>query len=174
MSLETRVTRVLVELERLNYSTLSQTRYRQFYQRVLRYAREQGLANYSEEVGRQFLAASYECDGLNLPHPVPGKLHVPLRGIAMLGDMHLHGMIRRRHTHHESVGLPPPKSRKVWRPSRPIVSAVDIHRALGVRAPGVFTYSGTTWSPISGRSMLLPVPICPPLSQPCWATIPKL
>ena len=107
MSLETLITRVLVELERLNYSTLSQTRYRQFYQRVLRYAREQGLPNYSEEVGRQFLAASYDCDGLNLPHPVPGKLHVPLRGIAMLGDMHLHGMIRRRHMHRESVGLPP-------------------------------------------------------------------
>ncbi len=70
---------MLVELEKLHYSTLSQTQYRQFYPRVLRYIRERGLADYSDEVGHQLLATSYGCDWLDLPHPVPANLHVPLR-----------------------------------------------------------------------------------------------
>ena len=92
------VTGVLGELERMQYSELSRTRYRQFYRRVLTYASEHHIAAYSEDVGRKFLDACYGVDWLDLPHPVPQKLYVPLRGIAMLGDMQLHGMIFRRHS----------------------------------------------------------------------------
>ncbi len=99
MPISALVTQVLAELERLQYSALSQTRYRQFYQRVLAFAGEHHIVEYSEDVGRQFLDACYGLDWLDLPRPVPAKLHVPLRGLAMLGDMQVHGMILRRHTH---------------------------------------------------------------------------
>ena len=59
MPITTLVTQVLAELERLQYSALSQTRYRRFYQRVLAYAGEHRIVDYSEEVGRQFFQACY-------------------------------------------------------------------------------------------------------------------
>ena len=60
--IDTLVTRVLAELERLHHSALSKTRYRQFYQRVLDYAQKHRLADYSEDVGRQFFEACYAFD----------------------------------------------------------------------------------------------------------------
>ncbi len=139
MPITTLVTRVLAELERLQYSALSQTRYRRFYQRILAYAGERHIVDYSEDIGRQFFQACYACDWLDLPHPVPAKLHVPLRGLAMLGDMQMHRMILRRHTY--PSGESPP---------------LEIHAALTAFAADCERrgYSSRSWRTRRGRLRL--------------------
>lgn len=106
MPIDTLVTEVLTALDHLQYSALSQTRYRQFYQQVLRYASEHNVSDYSEDVGRRFFEAHYGCPWTALPDPIPTKLRVPLRGLALLGDMQIHGMILRRHSR-KPVAEPP-------------------------------------------------------------------
>lgn len=101
MPIQDAVDRVLAELQRLQYSETSQTAYRRFYQRVLAYADAHGVTPYSEALGRQFVEATYGCAWPELSQPLPPKLSGPVRYLASLTDVQLHGtVLRRRRRNH--------------------------------------------------------------------------
>lgn len=90
------VTSVLSELKRLQYTANSQAHYRRLYQRVLAYAREHGVRDYSEDFARQFFEATFHVSMRDLPQPVPQKFRHTLRILRSLGDYQLHGALLRR------------------------------------------------------------------------------
>lgn len=102
------VAQVLAELERRRYASRTQSLYRQFYQRFLRYAAARGIREYSVEVGRQFFEVTYQCRYADLTPPIPARLAPPLRYLASLADFQLHGTLLRRHSTKAPDGLPEP------------------------------------------------------------------
>lgn len=104
--IEEAVDRVLAELQRLHYAENSQLGYRRFYQRVLRYARSQQVTHYSEAFGRQFFVATYGCSWPELSQPIPKKLRPPVRYLASLTDVHLHGTVLRRRPRNQPYAIP--------------------------------------------------------------------
>ena len=90
------VTKVLAELERLNYSYNSICGFRRFYRRVIAFASEEGEHYFSEKLGRDFLKEKYGCTINYYIEAMPKKLKGPIRRIRVLGDYGLHGVIIRR------------------------------------------------------------------------------
>ena len=106
-TLEDLVARVLVELDRLQYSSNTRAGYRRFYQRVLAYAHVHGIRYYSEDFGRQFLETTFQCAMRDLPQPVPRKFRPALRHLRCLGDYQLHGTLLRRRLQKTPYEPPP-------------------------------------------------------------------
>jgi len=87
------VSKVLAELERLNYSYNSLCGFRAFYKRVTAFAREREEVYFSEELGREFLKEKYNCTINYYTETMPRPYKNPIRGIRILGDYQLHGVI---------------------------------------------------------------------------------
>jgi len=94
--IEVLVSKVLSELERLNYAYNTLCGYRAFYKRVIAFAKEKDEIYFSEALGRKFLKEKYNCtvDYYKYAMPKGHKSHI--RRIRVLGDYQLHGVIIRR------------------------------------------------------------------------------
>jgi hypothetical protein len=90
------VSKVLAELERLNYSYNSICGFRAFYKRFITFANEKEEIYFSEEFGRKFLKEKYGCTINYYTEAMPKTLKTPIRRIRVLGDYQLHGVIIRR------------------------------------------------------------------------------
>jgi len=90
------VDKVLVELERLNYSHNSLCGFRCFYKRVIAFAKEKEELYFSEELGSAFLKERYNCTVNYYTEVMPKSCKEPIRRIRILGDYQLHGVIIRR------------------------------------------------------------------------------
>jgi integrase/recombinase XerD len=90
------VSKVLAELERLNYSYNSLCGFRGFYKRVIAFANEKKQVYFSEELGREFLKEKYNCTINYYMEAMPKSHREPIRRIRVLGDYQLHGVIIRR------------------------------------------------------------------------------
>lgn len=96
LPIEELVTKVLSELERLNYSYNSLCGFRAFYKRVIAFASEKEELYFSEELGKDFLKEKYNCTVNYYREAMPKTLKGPIRRIRVLGDYQLHGVIIRR------------------------------------------------------------------------------
>ncbi len=94
--IEELVSKVLSELERLNYSYNTICGYRAFYKRVIAFARAEGEIHFSEQLGTDFLKAKYNCTVDYYNEVIPKNVKGPIRRIRVLGDFQLHGVIIRR------------------------------------------------------------------------------
>lgn len=90
------VSKVLEELERLNYAYNTLCSYRAFYRRIIAFAKEKEELYFSEELGRSFLKEKYNCTINYYTEAMPKSLKDPIRRIRVLGDYQLHGVIIRR------------------------------------------------------------------------------
>ncbi len=90
------VSKVLAELERLNYSYNSICSFRAFYKRFVAFANEKEEIYFSEELGRKFLKEKYDCTINYYTKAMPKTLKAPIRRIRVLGDYQIHGVIIRR------------------------------------------------------------------------------
>jgi integrase/recombinase XerD len=90
------VSKVLSELERLNYAYNTICGYRAFYKRVIAFAKEKDEIYFSETLGREFLKGQYNCTVEYYKEAMPKGLKGPIRRIRVLGDYQLHGVIIRR------------------------------------------------------------------------------
>jgi len=90
------VSKVLSELERLNYAYNTICGYRAFYKRVISFAKEKDEIYFSEALGRDFLKEKYNCTVNYYMEAMPKGLKGPIRRIRVLGDYQLHGVIIRR------------------------------------------------------------------------------
>ena len=90
------VSKVLAELERLNYSYNSLCGFRAFYKRVIAFANKKEEVYFSEELGREFLKEKYNCTINYYTEAIPKPYRNPIRRIRILGDYQLHGVIIRR------------------------------------------------------------------------------
>ncbi|WP_150844750.1 hypothetical protein [Clostridium sp. UBA1353] len=61
LPLEQLITKVLMELKKLNYSENTITGYSLLYRRIVNFANEKGQVFFSEELGREFLEKKYNC-----------------------------------------------------------------------------------------------------------------
>ncbi|QOY34706.1 site-specific integrase [Anaerobacillus isosaccharinicus] len=96
LTIEELVSKVLSELERLNYAYNTLCGFRAFYKRVVAYANAKGELHFSEEFGREFLKEKYNCTVNYYKEAMPKGLKNPIRRIRILGDYQLHGVIIRR------------------------------------------------------------------------------
>lgn len=94
--IEELVSKVLTELERLNYAYNTICGYRSFYKRVIAFAKERDEIYFSEVLGREFLEKKYNCTIDYYKEAMPKGVKGPIRGIRILGDYQLHGVIIRR------------------------------------------------------------------------------
>ncbi|ADG07396.1 site-specific integrase [Kyrpidia tusciae] len=101
------VEQVLADLKRLAYAQNTQLAYRRFYNRVLHYAKLQGVEHYSEAFGQKFFEATYGCQWTELPQPIPKKFRPPVRFLASLTDVQLHGTVVRRRPKNRPYEAPP-------------------------------------------------------------------
>lgn len=106
-TIEELVEQVLAELKRLGYAQNTQLIYRRFYNRVLHYAKLRGVEHYSEAFGRDFFEATYGCQWTELPQPTPRKFRPPIRFLASLTDVQLHGTVVRRRPKNSPYQAPP-------------------------------------------------------------------
>jgi integrase/recombinase XerD len=90
------VSKVLSELERLNYAYNTICGYRAFYKRVITFAQEKEEIYFSEALGRDFLEEEYNCTVDYYKETMPKGVKCPIRRIRVLGDYQLHGVIVRR------------------------------------------------------------------------------
>jgi len=90
------VSKVLAELERLNYSYNSLCGFRAFYKRVIAFANKKEEVYFTEELGREFLKEKYNCTINYYTEAIPKPYRNPIRRIRILGDYQLHGVIIRR------------------------------------------------------------------------------
>lgn len=90
------VSKVLSELERLNYAYNTICGYRAFYKRVISFAKTRDEIYFSEALGRDFLKETYNCTVNYYQEAMPKGLKGPIRRIRVLGDNQLHGVIIRR------------------------------------------------------------------------------
>lgn len=90
------VAKVIMELERLDYSYNSICGYRAFYKRVITFAMEKKEISFSEELGKKFLEEKYDCAVNYYVEAMPKSLRGPIRRIRVLGDYQLQGVILRR------------------------------------------------------------------------------
>lgn len=90
------VSKVLSELERLNYADNTICGYRAFYKRVIAFAKTKDQVYFSEALGKDFLKETYNCTVNYYRETMPKKLRGPVRRIRVLGDYQLHGVIIRR------------------------------------------------------------------------------
>lgn len=94
--IEELVSKVLSELERLNYAYNTLCGYRAFYKRVITFAKEKDEIYFSEALGKQFLKEKYNCTVDYYKETMPKGLKDSIRRIRVLGDYQLHGVIIRR------------------------------------------------------------------------------
>jgi integrase/recombinase XerD len=94
--IEELVSKVLSELDRLNYAYNTLCGYRAFYKRVISFAKARGEIYFSEALGRDFLEETYNCTVNYYQEAMPKGLKGPIRRIRVLGDYQLHGVIIRR------------------------------------------------------------------------------
>src|SRR5690625_3601833 len=94
--IEELASKVLSELERLNYAYNTICGFRSFYKRVIVFAKEKDEIYFSEALGRDFLKEKYNCTVNYYKEAMPRRLKDPIRKIRVLGDYQLHGVIIRR------------------------------------------------------------------------------
>src|SRR5699024_2383097 len=105
--IEDLVSKVLSELERLNYAYNTLCGYRSFYKRVILFAKEKDEIYFSEELGRKFLKEKYNCTVNYYKEVMPKKFRDPIRKIRILGDYQLHGVFIRRIVKKKGYVKPP-------------------------------------------------------------------
>src|SRR5690625_4956590 len=94
--IEELASKVLSELERLNYAYNTICGFRSFYKRVIVFAKEKDEIYFSEALGRDFLKEKYNCTVNYYKEAMPRRLKDPIRKIRVLGDYQHHGVIIRR------------------------------------------------------------------------------
>ena len=90
------VTKVLTELERLNYSHSSMCRFRSFYKNFISFCNKKEELYFSEKLGSEFLEVKYNCKINYYRQSMPSSFKNHIRKIRILGDYQLHGVIIRR------------------------------------------------------------------------------
>src|SRR5690625_4550267 len=105
--IEELVSKVLSELERLNYAYNTICGYRAFYKRVISFAKKRDEVYFSEALGRDFLEEAYNCTVNYYQGAMPKGLKGPIRNIRVLGDYQLHGVIIRRIVKKQGYVKPP-------------------------------------------------------------------
>lgn len=88
--------KVIEELQNLNYSYNTVCKYRAFYKRFNTYTEAREENYFSEELGRKYLKEQFGCTINYYLETSPKKLKGPIRYIRLLGDYQLHGIIVRR------------------------------------------------------------------------------
>lgn len=107
LKVEELVEKVLAELERLKYSYSSLCGFRGLYKRVIAFANEKEILYFSEELGKSFLHEKYNCAVNYYSEAMPTACKRPIRGIRILGDYQLHGVIIRRLVKKSAYVKPP-------------------------------------------------------------------
>lgn len=111
--IEVLVSKVLSELERLNYAYNTLCGYRAFYKRVIVFAKEKDELYFSESLGKEFLKEKYNCTFDYYNYAIPKGLKNPIRRIRVLGDYQLHGVIIRRIVKKKGYVKPPQFEREL-------------------------------------------------------------
>src|SRR5690625_7732255 len=94
--IEELVSKVLSELERLNYAYSTFCGYRAFYKRVIAFSKEKEEIYFTETLGRELLREKYNCTINYYREVMTKELSGPIRRIRVLGEYQLHvDMIRR-------------------------------------------------------------------------------
>jgi len=88
--------KVIEELEKLGYSYNSICGFRAFFKRFNAFAEAHGEQFFSEELGMKFLEEQYRCTVNYYLESYPKGTKHAIRGIRLLGDYQLHGIIIRR------------------------------------------------------------------------------
>lgn len=88
--------KVIEELEKLRYSYNSICGFRAFFKRFNTFAESHGEQFFSEELGSKFLEEQYGCTVNYYLESYPRGTKHAIRGIRLLGDYQLHGVIIRR------------------------------------------------------------------------------
>lgn len=96
LTLKELITKVLMELKRLNYADNTINSYRLLYKRVTDFAKEKERCYFSEELGRDFLKEKYNCTVNYYAEALPKGVKHAIRMIRVLGDYQLHGVLIRR------------------------------------------------------------------------------
>ena len=99
--------RVLEELHRLKYSDNSICGFRAAFKRIRKFAEEKGELFFTEELGRQYLKETYECEVNYYQEKLPKNAKNAIRQIRLLGDYQLHGVIIRRIVKRKGYEKPP-------------------------------------------------------------------
>lgn len=132
------VAKVLAELERLNYSHESLCRFRAFYKRVIAFANEKEELYFSEKLGREFLKEKYDCTVNYYMEAMPRQFKNPIRGIRVLGDYQLHGVIVRRIVKKPGYVKPPQFEKELKAYERECVRNEYSKRGLRTRKQRLF------------------------------------
>lgn len=99
--------RLEVELLRLGYSEGSMKFYRNRWQKLLKFAKEQNQMYFSEQLGIDFVETYFQIQAKDFEHQLCQKDTQELRVIRMVGDFQLHHTILRRYyKHHEILSDP--------------------------------------------------------------------
>lgn len=113
LSLDALVSGVLGELDRLRYSPSTRDQFRRCYQRLLRWAANNGVAAWSAATGQRFLADVYGIHWVELPVPAPRRYRNLVRYLRCLGDYQNHRTLVRRN-HPKPPYSPPPALAPAW------------------------------------------------------------
>jgi len=90
------ITKVLMELNRLNYAESTIKSYSLMYKRVTIFANENKESYFSEKLGNNFLKEQYKCTVNYYKESLPKGVRHAIRMIRVLGDYQLHGVLIRR------------------------------------------------------------------------------
>ncbi|MBK5242676.1 site-specific integrase [Clostridium sp.] len=90
------ISKVLMELKRLNYANSTIKSYSLLYKRVTAFAKENEKSYFSEELGNNFLKEEYNCTVNYYEEALPKGSKHAIRMIRVLGDYQLHGVLIRR------------------------------------------------------------------------------
>ncbi|MEW5804575.1 MAG: site-specific integrase [bacterium] len=134
------VAKVLAELKRLNYSYSSLCGYRGFYKKVIAFANEKEELYFSEELGREFLKAKYNCTINYYTEAMPRAYRHPIRKIRILGDYQLHGVIVRRIVKKPGYVKPPQFEKELTAYERECESNDYSKRGLRTRTQRLFFF----------------------------------
>lgn len=96
LTLDELSTKVIAELEHLNYAYNTICGYRASFKRITSFAKSKGSDYFSEEIGLLYLKERYDCELESFIQKQPQQAKQAIRSVRLLGDFQLHGIIVRR------------------------------------------------------------------------------
>ncbi|MBW9154962.1 site-specific integrase [Clostridium tagluense] len=96
LTLDDLISKVIMELKRLNYADSTIKCYSLLYKRVITFAKENEKSCFSEELGNDFLKVEYNCTVNYYEEALPKGVKHAIRMIRVLGDYQIHGVLIRR------------------------------------------------------------------------------
>lgn len=98
---------VIEALKKLNYAYNSVCGIRASFNRICAFAQERNEQYFSEDFGKEYLKAKYDCTINYYLQPFPRKAKQAIRSIRLLGDYQLHGVVIRRIVKRKGYVKPP-------------------------------------------------------------------